>query len=233
MQPTANPWDEYATAYGRFVDGREQADLERDPIVAPMLSLLGEIAGREVLDACCGEGFFSRALATRGARVTGVDLSPRLIEMARAKDPHGTIDYRVGDLSRPLPELAGHFSLIGSHLALNDVRDYQGFAATLASLASSGARLVLGFNNPYSSVVRGHVTDYFASGTVAVYGGMWDMGIKAHYYHRTLEDYLDAFLGAGFRLAKLVDVPDRSDLLPTLPQGSRFPRFMVLAFDKP
>ncbi len=92
---------------------------------------------------------------------------------------------------------------------------------------------MLGFNNPYSSVVRGHVTDYFASGALGIYGGMWEVGIRAHYYHRTLEDYLDAFLSAGFRLAKLLDVPDRADLLPALPEGSRFPRFMVLAFDKP
>ena len=232
-EATANPWDESATAYGRFIAQREQADLERDPIVAPMLAFLGDLQGREVLDACCGEGFFSRVLAARGARVTGIDLSPRLVEMARAKDPHGSIDYRVADLSRPLPELAGRFALIGSHLALNDVRDYQGFAATLASLAAPGARLVLALNNPYSSVVRGHVTDYFASGALSIYGGMWEMGIKAHYYHRTLEDYLDAFLTARFRLAKLVDVPDRASLSPLLPEGSRFPRFMVLAFDKP
>ncbi len=134
MQPIANPWEEYAVAFGEFVARREQADLARDPIIAPMLALLGDVAGREVLDACCGEGFFSRVLAARGARVTGIDLSPRLVEMARAKDPHGAIDYRVADLSRPLPELAGRFAFIGSHLALNDVRDYHGFAATLASL---------------------------------------------------------------------------------------------------
>ena len=231
-EAATNPWDEYAAAYGRFIAQREQANLERDPIVAPMLALLGDFRGREALDACCGEGFLARILAARGARVTAIDLSLRLIEMARAKDLGSTIDYRIADLSQPLPELEERFTRIGSHLALNDVRDYQGFAATVASLASPGARLVLGFNNPYSSVVRGHVTDYFASGALGVYSGMWEKGIRAHYYHRTLEDYLDAFLSAGFRLAKLVDVPDRADLLPTLPEGSRFPRFMVLAFDK-
>src|SRR5919201_1183495 len=128
MELNANPWDEYAAEYGRFIARREQADLERDAILCRMLDLLGDPTGREVLDAGCGEGFLARVLAARGARVTGLDLSPRLVQMARAKDPHGAIDYRVADLSRPLPELAGRFQGIGSHLVLNDVSDHRGFA---------------------------------------------------------------------------------------------------------
>jgi hypothetical protein len=153
--------------------------------------------------------------------------------MARAKDHDGAVDYRVADLSRPLTEFAGRFDRIGSHLALNDVRDHRGFAATLASLARPGARAVLALNNPYSSVVRQHITDYFDNEAVGVYAGLSAQGVKAHYYHRTLEEYLDAFFAAGFRLAKLVDVPDRPGLPWPLPEACRFPRFMILAFDKP
>jgi 2-polyprenyl-3-methyl-5-hydroxy-6-metoxy-1,4-benzoquinol methylase len=232
MEPDANPWDTYAIEYGRFIARREQTNLERDPILSAMLAQLGDLRGLNVLDACCGEGFLSRVLARQGARVTGVDLSPRLIEMAGQKDADGVIDYRVGDLSRPMPELVGRFDRVASHLALNDIRDYKGFAATVASLARAGARIVAAFNNPYSSVVRGHITDYFASGTLGAYGGMAEQGVMASYYHRTLEEYLDAFLATGLRLTKLVDVPDRSQLDWRLPTVSRFPRFMVLAFDK-
>lgn len=105
---------------------------------------------------------------------------------------------------------------------------------TLAALSRPNGRAVIALNNPYSSVVREHIADYFASGARAVYGGMtaW-LGEEVGYYHRTLEDYIDAFLTASWRLAKLADVPDapRDDL--PLPPGSRFPLFMVLAFDKP
>jgi SAM-dependent methyltransferase len=230
--PHTNPWDEYAAEFGRFVDERERGGLEGDTIPSCLLSLLGDLTGREALDAACGEGFMARLLAARGARVTGVDLSPRLVELAHAKDPLGAIDYRVADLSRPLPELAGRFDLIGSHLALNDIADHRGFAAALASLAKPGARAALAFNSPYSAVVRGHIADYFDDGAVAAYGGFAEWGVQAHYYHRTLEDYLDAFLAAGFRLAKLVDVPDRSGPPSLLPAACRFPRFMILAMDK-
>jgi len=81
-------------------------------------------------------------------------------------------------------------------------------------------------------VVREHISDYFASGTMGTYGGLSAEGVKARYYHRMLEEYMDAFLDAGLRLVKLVDVMDVSGLRWLLPQHCRFPRFMVLAFEK-
>jgi SAM-dependent methyltransferase len=43
-----------------------------------------DLRGAVVLDYGCGEGDFSRMLASRGARVYGLDISPKLIEQARA-----------------------------------------------------------------------------------------------------------------------------------------------------
>jgi 2-polyprenyl-3-methyl-5-hydroxy-6-metoxy-1,4-benzoquinol methylase len=219
-----NPWHEHAEAFVAWTAGR-YGDLPEatSPIIAALLDLLGDVAGRDLLDAACGEGLLARVLARRGARVTGIDLSPHLIELARQRDSAGAIAYRVADLTRPLPELVGGFDLIGSHLALNDVADHRAFAATLAALLRPGGRMVLAFNNPYSSVVRGHVAGYFDAGALGVYGGMSErLGGTVRYHHRTLEEYLDAFLATGLRLAKLVDVREERP----------FPFFMVLAFDK-
>lgn len=78
---------------------------------------------------------------------------------------------------------------------------------------------------------RYFLTDYFVSGTLGIYGGMWARGIRAHYYHRTPANYLDAFLGAGLRLEKLADV-EASGREWVLPEDARFPLFMILAFHK-
>lgn len=225
----ANPWEEHAEPYSQFVDEWEEAGT----VPTQLIDLLGEVAGREVLDAACGTGFLARALAARGARVTGIDLSARLIEMARARDSEGTITYRAADLSQPIPDLAAHFDLVASHLALNDVADHRGFARTLAAVAKPGARLALLFNNPYSLIVRGHITNYFDNEAIGRYQGLAACGIEASYYHRTLEEYLDAFLAAGLRLTKLVDVPDDQERDWLLPRECRFPLFMILAFEKP
>ena len=233
VEAQQDPWDAAAAAYSRYIARRERADLGQDALLSRLLELLGDVAGREVLDAACGEGFLARVLATRGAHVTGIDCSARLIALARDKDPQHAIAYHLADLSQPLPALADHFDKIGSHLALNDVADHRGFAATLAGVARPGARVVLAFNSPYSSVVRGHVADYFASGARGIYAGLAEQGIHAQYYHRTLEEYLDAFLGVGFRMAKLADVTDHGGSAGLLPADVRFPRFIILALDAP
>jgi 2-polyprenyl-3-methyl-5-hydroxy-6-metoxy-1,4-benzoquinol methylase len=59
---------------------------------AAVIRLLGGCKGRWILDYGCGTGKMSRYLAAHGARVTGVDVSRREIEIA--KNRHDGINYR-------------------------------------------------------------------------------------------------------------------------------------------
>ena len=54
------------------------------------------LAGRRVLDVGCGGGLLAEGMARRGARVTGIDLSPGALEVARlhALESGVTVDYR-------------------------------------------------------------------------------------------------------------------------------------------
>ena len=236
MTTQASDYDSYAAELASYTAAREQGGVAGDGLLQQQLDLLGDLTGLKVLDAACGDGYLARALAACGARVTGIDLGPRLIEAAKQRDPLGEIDYRVADLSQPLPGESGTFDAVASHLALNDVHDYRGYIATLGDLLKPGGRLVVAFNSPYGAVIRRNVADYFDSGATAPYRGLWAMGIKTYFQHRTMEEYLDAFLGAGLRLTKLADSaancfqPGPDSILP---EGSRFPRFMLLRFTKP
>ena len=237
MKSKIDIYDDFANQYAEFVAEREKKGIEHDPVVPGLLDIIGDVSGLKVLDAGCGEGYLARILANRGAQVTGIDISPRLIQMAQAKNVEGTIVYRVADLSQPLPEYRRHFDVIASHLVLNDVYDYRGFIATLETAVKPGGRCVLSMNNPYSFVIRSHVTNYFDSGKTFPYRGLSEEGIKVHFYQRTLEEYMDAFLSTGFQLQRLVDIPTpegtfkrRDDTL--IPEGYQFPFFMILSFMK-
>lgn len=70
MDHNRNPWDDHAERYRELIAEREHEDPAANPIVSRMLELLGDLHGRAVLDACCGEGFFSRILAAGGAQAT-------------------------------------------------------------------------------------------------------------------------------------------------------------------
>src|SRR5438552_8571094 len=65
-----------------------------------LMELVGDLRGKAVLDFACGEGFYTRMIRVRGAaRVTGVDLSHGMIDLARrqeAQDQLG-IEYIVAD----------------------------------------------------------------------------------------------------------------------------------------
>ncbi len=76
----------------------------RDEMRNTLLSWLpDDLRGRRILDAGCGTGALAVELASRGARVLAVDLSPTLIELARERLPHdigeGHIDFEVGDMA--------------------------------------------------------------------------------------------------------------------------------------
>jgi toxoflavin synthase len=65
-----------------------------------LLDLIGQPAGLNIVDLACGEGFYTRMVRQKGAaRVTGVDLSDGMIELARKQEAEHRlgIEYLVGD----------------------------------------------------------------------------------------------------------------------------------------
>lgn len=237
MQPKIDIYDDAAVQYATLVTEREANDNKDNHIIATLLDVIGDVSGLTVLDAGCGEGYLSRILTRRGAKVTGIDISPRLVEMARAKDPEGKIEYQVTDLCQPLPAYREHFDLSASFFVLNDVYDYRGFLSTLGAAIKPGGRAVFFMNNPYVFVVRGYVTDYFDSGKAFFSKGMASHGVNVCYYQRTMQEYLDASFAAGFQLQRLIDVPlpESSPAHPgftLLPVECKFPLFMILSLVK-
>ena len=54
---------------------------------------------KTALDAGCGDGLLTRALASRGIRTLGIDVSPRMISLARRRAvEHSLIEYRAADV---------------------------------------------------------------------------------------------------------------------------------------
>src|SRR6185503_8112351 len=116
-------WNRVADAYAH---GQASGiDYYRYEFFGPaQLAVCGEVGGREILDVGCGNGYFARALARRGARVAGIDISPRMIEHAtrqEAAEPLG-IEYRVLDAALlPAGFAAQSFDMVTSCMALQDM----------------------------------------------------------------------------------------------------------------
>lgn len=233
-------YDEYAAEYAALIQSRDAWGFSPylDLVIPALLQVTGDVAGKRVLDACCGEGYLTRILAGRGAQVTGVDISARLVKMARQREAEERqgISYLVHDMTRPLPQYEDQMDVITCNLALNDISDYSSFIANLGAMLRPGGVLVFSLNNPYSAVVRGKVERYFDSGRSTAYAGLAAAGVPALYHHRTLEDYVGEFKRHGLWLRTLSDVrPGAAHLASGSPRPreyERFPYFMILELVK-
>lgn len=75
-------------------------------VIAPVIAALGPLAGKRVLDVCCGPGHLAGALAAAGAAVEGVDFAAPMVARARANHPG--LAFREGD-AEALPHADGAF----------------------------------------------------------------------------------------------------------------------------
>ena len=109
----------------------------RDKMRALMLGRLpSDLRGARVLDAGCGAGQMTAELAARGADVTAVDISPALVEIARARLPEALsqrVTFAAGDMT------AAHHGSFDYVLAMDSLI-YYGTPDIAAALDRLGAR---------------------------------------------------------------------------------------------
>ncbi len=120
-------WEEIAD----YFDGRQgdEGDLWHRGLINPaLLRVLGDVRGLRVLDVACGNGAFARQLARKGARVTGVDLAPTLVERAQRREsrPAGTplgITYHLADAGNLAVFQASSFDIVVCNMGVLDMTD--------------------------------------------------------------------------------------------------------------
>ena len=101
--------------------------------------------GERWLDLACGTGSVSERAARAGAKVTGVDLAPSLIETAkrRAQELQLDIEYRVGDCERLENIDDGSFDVVSSTCGIMFAPDHDATARQLARVVHPGGRIGL------------------------------------------------------------------------------------------
>ncbi len=115
-------------AIAEWYDAWAGRDVTRDQAFFPTVrELMGNVTGKRILDLACGQGRAARFLVAHGARVTAVDLSEKLLEIARryeAEQPLG-IEYRQLD-ARSLEGIpVASFDGVLCFQALMDIADLE------------------------------------------------------------------------------------------------------------
>lgn len=105
-----------------------------------LLSLLGDAEAREILDVGCGTGRYVKQLEDFGARIVGIDISLKMIRLAKAKTK--VASYLVADASR-LPFKDNVFDIVLSALVLNHVKDLGLFLTEMLRTCRTGGELIM------------------------------------------------------------------------------------------
>lgn len=113
-------YDDFAASY----EAENVASLLNAFYARPaMVDLAGDVDGRRILDAGCGAGPLTALLRDRGARMTGLDGSPAMVDLAR-KRLGDDVPLHVHDLAQPLPFADDSFDDVVSSLVLHYLEDW-------------------------------------------------------------------------------------------------------------
>ena len=225
-----------------WVDQVDRGDSSRIAILdSPMLRICGDVQGLRVLDVGCGEGRFCRMLSGRGACTIGIDPTPPLVSIARARDLSGLYLLASGER---LPVQVGSFDLVVSYLTLLDIPDYRAAIREMARVLKPGGRLVVANMNGFASTsatgwhkdAQGE-KDYYAVDHYMRERAEWVAwgGIRIVNWHRPLSAYMAAFLSEGLKLEEYLEpVPSEAQVAadPALQEDVRVPLFNIMVWRK-
>lgn len=122
------------------------AEPENLPLYERMLDAAAVGEATTLLDVGCGSGLLCQLAAARGARVSGIDICPELLEIARERTPDA--DLREGDLAA-LPFAARSFAVVTGANALQFAPDpAAGFAQAARVLRPGGCLVAAVFAEP-------------------------------------------------------------------------------------
>jgi ubiquinone/menaquinone biosynthesis C-methylase UbiE len=210
-----------------WVSHADTNDYRNEFLMPIMLAMVGDVAGLDLLDLGCGEGGYGRELARRGARVVGIDGSPRLIEVARqrAASDNVTVDLRCANANQLNGIADASFDRVLASMSLMDMEGYPGAIREVARVLRPGGELLMSITHPcfqarvsrWITAERGQpmffAVDHYFDRLA------WEEHMAPEFTrtvlrrHRPLEDYMAAPLAAGLTLREFREpVPTDEEL---------------------
>lgn len=237
-------WDEVAHDYHKTVG--ETGDSYHRTYVNPVIfEILGDIQGLSILDLACGQGYLSRILARKGAEVIGVDISEKMLEIARASEASEPLGVKYTHCnSADMAEIAdASMDCVVSTFGFHDIKEIDQTIEECSRVLKGGGRLVFAIPHPLFNARRFQDEDgYFLkmrqymSNQDNPHYKYKDSGVMV--YHRPLSFYFEKIFSVGLKMMAFREIttemsrgrPIKDEQL--LAYKQEIPGFLVAGFVK-
>ena len=210
-------WSNVAEWYDGLIEG-EKGTYQADLILPNLLRLVAPAAGDRILDIACGQGFFARAFAEKGAVVTGADISGELIKLAQEHSPK-SVSFHVAPADKLDFAKDASFNKAVIVLALQNIDQFAGALSEASRILETGGRLFLVLNHPAFRIPKGsawkwdekaaaqyrRIDTYMSESKVEIdmTPGAKSAKTSTVTFHRPLQSYFKALGKAGLAVVRL------------------------------
>lgn len=219
-----------------------EGDFTKRHLLNPtVLAMLGDVSNCKVLDAGAGQGYFSRILARRGAKVTSLEPASALISHSVAHERREPLGVKCVQADLTEVMLQPEFDVVVCNMVLLSIGDWKRALLACVSAARPGGVIVISVDHPCFEtaervelggndprlVIRDYLTERPLHRAVSTD------------FHRSLSTYLNEIFRLGLRLDAvaepgLSESAAHEDGAPITAQIlRRVPNFLVLRCTKP
>lgn len=191
---------------------------QKEIILPNLLKMIGGQKGLKLLDLGCGQGFFSREFFKAGAFVTGVDLAPKLIQIAKERSSK-EINFIVSSADN-LGSIANNsFDIVVTILAIQNMKNVEKVFKEASRVLNPGGSFFIVMNHPAFRIPKKsswnfdeklniqyrRVDEYSSSSsaTIDMHPGKKIDEATTISFHHSLQYYFEALNKSGFMVSRL------------------------------
>ncbi|MBZ9572426.1 class I SAM-dependent methyltransferase [Patescibacteria group bacterium] len=137
----AETWHKHLTTY---------TDIPRVYLMNKVMEkAIGDLKGKIVLEAGCGDGFFIPNLLKKNPKkIIGIDISKWLLDYAKKRIKSKKVEFHQIDLTKKLNFKNNFFDIIVSYNVLQEIKDISTSIKEMARVLKKGGRLIISITHP-------------------------------------------------------------------------------------
>jgi ubiquinone/menaquinone biosynthesis C-methylase UbiE len=205
MRDAQKEWNQIAAEYDEKI---VRGDFFRKKVLDPaLLEEMGNVNTKKILDAGCGQGYFSKILSDLGAHVVGIDVSDSLITIAGDRyKSSDALSFRECDINKSLPFSNNYFDAILSNMVFMDIEHPDVALKEFVRVGKNGGSIVVSILHPiftsgkiytpFKEYIKRSEPSFLIKQYKTQKSLKWNILETAHtttIFHRPLEYYINLF----------------------------------------